>query len=34
MVKRWTEGQSHFPVVRQGPSCETEGIPGKDFGYV
>lgn len=27
MVKRWTVGQSHFPVVRRAPSCETEGIP-------
>ena len=34
MVKRWTVGLSHFPGCAEGPSCETEGIPGKDFGYV
>ena len=28
-VKRWTVGQSHFPCWAEGPSCETEGIPGK-----
>ena len=27
MVKRWTEGLSHFPGWAEGPSCETEGIP-------
>ena len=30
MVKRWTVGQSHFPGCAEGPSCETEGIPGKN----
>jgi hypothetical protein len=34
MVKRWTVGLSHFPCWAEGPSCETEGIPGKNFGYV
>lgn len=34
MVKRWTVGLSHFLVVRRAPSCETEGFPGKKFGYV
>ena len=27
MVKRWTEGQSHFPRWAEGPSCETEATP-------
>ena len=27
MVKRRTEGLSHFPDCAEGPSCETEGIP-------
>ena len=27
MVKRWTEGQSHFPCWAEGPSCETEATP-------
>ena len=31
MVKRWTVGQSHFPGCAEGPSCETEGFPGKNF---
>ena len=31
MVKRWTEGQSHFQVVRRDPKCETEGFPGKNY---
>ena len=34
MVKRWTVGLSHFLSWAEGPLCETEGIPGKDFGYV
>lgn len=34
MVMRWTEGQSHFLSRAEGPSCETEGILGKDIGYV
>ena len=34
MVKRRTVGLSHFLGCAEGPSCETEGIPGKDFGYV
>lgn len=33
MVKRWTVGLSHFPCCAEGPLCETEGIPGKNFGY-
>lgn len=27
MVKRWTEGQSHFPGRAEGLSCEAESIP-------
>ena len=30
MVKRRTVGLSHFPAsCSEGPSCETEGYPGK-----
>ena len=34
MVKRRTVGQSHFPSCAEGPSCETEGEPGKINNYV
>ena len=31
MVKRWTVGLSHFPSCAEGPLCETEGIPERQF---
>jgi len=31
MVKRWTVGLSHFPGCAEGPLCETEGIPERQF---
>lgn len=34
MVKRRTVDLSHFLSCAEGPSCETEGIPGKDMHHV
>ena len=31
MVKRWTVGLSHFPSCAEGPLCETEGLPERQF---